>query len=233
MNRAELISQIRNVWDYSKVLGIEGVFSGPVPLEASDEFKQIAVDPNVTYEELYLAGLRGSQYNILLKDYSFLQFGAGGLDGVRFAYYPNPFFGADPDAISELNEMQEYVNEGIIDFDDFLHRVSEIRKSQHPPLVRYDYAIDQYVDLTHPCSHLHLGFHGENRLPVRRYLTAQAFSLLVFRLFYLEYWSAAGTIKRGNENFTMDQMIENARAESRMLYDNEFSAAEGRRFYLA
>ncbi|MGO7522428.1 hypothetical protein, partial [Rhizobium brockwellii] len=91
------------------------------------------------------------------------QIGAGGEDGFRFAYYPNPFFGAAKDAESELSEMQEFVAEGIIGVDEFLHRVSEVRRSQHPPLVRYVYALEQYVEATHPCSHLHLGFHGENR----------------------------------------------------------------------
>jgi hypothetical protein len=227
------MASIRKVWEYAKVIGIGEVFSGPAPLEASDEFKRIAVDPSASYEELYLTGLRESQYNILLRDYSYLQFGAGGGDGVRFAYYPNPFFGAAADVVAELTEMQEFVAEGIIDMDEFLHRVSEIRRSQHPPLVRYDYALDQYVEATHPCSHLHLGFHGENRWPVRRYLTAQAFSLFVFRLFYLEHWLAAGTVRKGDADVTMDQVLEAARIDSRMLHDHEFSNAESARFHLA
>jgi hypothetical protein len=233
MNKPELMAHIRKVWEYAKALEIDGVFSGPAPLEASDDFKRVAVDPNVSYEELYLTGLRESQYNILLKDYSFFQFGAGGQDGVRFAYYPNPFFGAAPEVVAELTEMQEYVSEGIIDFDEFLHRVSEIRRSQHPPLVRYDFAFDQYVEATHPCSHLHLGFHGENRWPVRRYLTPQAFALLIFRLFYLHFWTVAAPIRRGEVEITLDQALEVARTESRLLYAQEFSEAETRRFHLA
>ncbi|MGO7185602.1 DUF2290 domain-containing protein [Rhizobium brockwellii] len=233
MNKAEWMAEIRKVWDYAKALQVDEVFSGPVALEASEEFKRVAVDPSASYEDLYLTGLRESQYNILLKDYSFFQFGAGGDDGVRFAYYPNPFFGAAKDAVSELSEMQEFVAEGIIGVDEFLHRVSEVRRSQHPPLVRYDYALEQYVEATHPCSHLHLGFHGENRWAVRRYLTATAFALLVFRLFYLDYWMAAAPVRRGEQDLSMDNLLEIAKAESRMLYANEFSAAEERRFHLA
>lgn len=233
MNRDDLVPQIRKAWTYTKALKIDELFQGPTALDASESFKTLAIEPRVTYEELYLTGLREVQYNILLKDYSFFQFGTGDIDGVRFAYYPNPFLGAAPDAVAELNEMREYVAEGLIDVDEFLHRASEIRRPQHPPLVRYEYAKSQYNEATHPCSHLHLGFHGDNRWPVRRYLTAHAFALLIFRLFYLEFWMRAGPIKSGEHEITMDVALDAARADCRILYDNEFSKAEARRFHLA
>jgi hypothetical protein len=217
---------------YAKALRIDEVFSGPTALDASDAFKALAVSSVASYEELYLVGLRDSQYNILLRDFSFFQFGNGSVDGVRFAYYPNPFLGAAPDVLAELKEMQEYVHEGIIDMDEFLHRVSEIRRSQHPPLVRYEYSKQQYAEDTHPCSHIHFGFHGENRWPVRRYLTAHAFALLIFRLFYLDFWMRADAIKSGDKELTLDVVLKAARAECRILYEDEFSNAEEQRFYL-
>ena len=140
MNKADLVPQIRKSWMYAKALKVDELFPGPTALDASDSFKALAIEPDVSYEELYLAGLREVQYNILLKDFSFFQFGTGSVDGVRFAYYPNPFLGAEPNAVAELREMQEYVAEGVIDVDEFLHRASEIRRPQHPPLVRYEYS---------------------------------------------------------------------------------------------
>jgi hypothetical protein len=216
---------------YAKALGIGETFSVPTGLEASGAFKALAVSPDASYEQLYLAGLQDGQYNILLLDFSFFQFSAGDNEGVRFAYYPNPFLGAAPDALAELKEMQEYVNEGIIEIDEFLHRVSEIRHPQHPPLVRYEYSKEQYVEATHPCSHMHLGFHGENRWPVRRHLTAHAFALLIFRLFYLDSWMRAEAIKSGDKELTLDEILAGARAECRLLYEDEFSNAEGQRFH--
>jgi len=231
VNKAELVAQIHKSWRYAKALKVDELFSGPTALEASDAFKKLAISPVSSYEELYLVGLRDSQYNILLKDYSFFQFGAGGGDGVRFAYYPNPFLGAVPDTLAELKEMQEYVAEGIIDVDEVLHQVSEIRRPQHPPHVRYEYSKHQYLEATHPCSHIHFGFHGGNRWPVRRYLTAHAFALLIFRAFYLDFWICADTIKTGDRDLTLDTVLQQARAECRMLYDGEFSSAEAQRFY--
>lgn len=232
MDKNELVPHIQRTWIYAKAIGVDELFSGPTALEASDAFKAAATDPHVSYEELYLAGIRESQYNILLKDFSFFQFGVPDLDSVRFAYFPNPFLGAAREAVAELQELQEYVSEGIIDVDELLHRISEIRRPQHPPLVRYEFSRQQYVEASHPCSHMHLGFHGENRWPVRRYLTAHAFALFIFRIFYLDFWLRARAVKSGVRNLTMDEILETARAECRMLYDDEFSPAEGQRFHL-
>lgn len=233
MNNSILSAQIRKTWEYSKAVGIGEVFSNPSALVASEAFKSMSVAEDVSYEELYLCGLREVQYNIALKDFSYLQYGLGGEAGdVRFAYYPNPFLGAAPDAIAEVTEMQEYVAEGIIDVDEFLNRIAEVRRPKHPPLVRYEYSKCQYVEESHPCSHFHLGYHGENRWPVRRYLSAHAFTLLIMRLFYGDLWKNAKAIIHGQTELRMDEVLSIARQECRMLYEEEFSALEEQRFYL-
>lgn len=232
MNKEDLIPHIRKCWMYAKALKIDEIFSGPVALEASDDFKSASSDANSTYEDVYLVGMRDSQYNILLRDYSFFQFGMGGRDGVRFAYYPNPFLGQATETLSELGELREYVSEGILEVEDFLHRVSEIRHHRQPPMMRYEYSLSQYVENSHPCSHIHLGFHGENRLPVKRYLTAHGFCLLIFRLFYLENWQKADSIKVGEQNLEIDAIFEAVRTDCRVLHAHEFSEAESKRFHL-
>lgn len=232
MNKEDLIPQIRKCWSYAKALKIDEVFSGPVALEASENFKSVSTDPEASYEEVYLVGMKESQYNIMLRDFSFFQFGVGGQDGVRFAYYPNPFLGQASDTLSELGELREYVSEGIIEIEEFLHRVSEIKHNRQPPMMRYEYSLSQYLENTHPCSHIHLGFHTENRLPVKRYLTANGFCLLIFRLFYLDNWISADFIKVGEQNVEMNSILESARADCRVLHAHEFSDMEERRFHL-
>lgn len=234
MNNNEIASQIRKTWEYSKAVGIGEVFSNPSSLEPSDLFKTMSVDEGISYEELYLCGLRDGQYNIALKDFSFLQYSLGQEENeVRFAYYPNPFLGAAPDAVAEVTEMQEYVAEGIIDIDEFLHRIADIRKPRHPPLVRYEYSRKQYLEESHPCSHFHLGYHGDNRWPVRRYLSAHAFTLFIMRIFYREFWANAAKIKHGQDELEMDAILEIAKQDCRMLYAEEFSDREERRFFLS
>lgn len=231
MNKADFASSIAKAWTHAKALEIEEAFSVPVALEASESFKRKASSPDMTYEELYLEGLKGSNYNILLKDFAFFQFGYGKVDGVRFAYYPNPFIGASQDAVSDLAELREYVDEGIIDIDEFLHKVSDIRYPQHPPLVRYEFSKSQYVECLHPFSHFHLGFHGENRWSLKRELTPHAFCLMVMRLFYLSFWQKVPPIVRNNKEETMDDAMHKARSECRILGSDEFSEKETKLFH--
>jgi hypothetical protein len=134
VNRQDIITGIRKVWEFSRALGVSGVFSSPTPLSPSEEFVEIATNTEASYETLYLCGLRNSDYNVQLVDYSFFQFGITREDHVRFAYYPNPFLGSSAQAIAEVNELSEYVEEGLVTIEEFLHRIAEIRKSQHPPL---------------------------------------------------------------------------------------------------
>lgn len=232
MSKNHLTSEIRKAWSIAKLMEIEQSFTGPVALQASEDFKRLATSPDVSYEQLYLEGLQSSQYNIILRDYSFLQFGSGAADEVRYAFYPNPFIGASQAAISELAEMQEYVEDGVMGVDEFLHKASELRVPQHPPLIRYEYSVQQYRKLRHPCSHIHLGFHSENRLPIRRRMSAWAFSLFIFRLFYLRNWVNAKNVKSDDKDSTLDKIYATARQECRILYENEFSEEEELHFHL-
>ncbi|MCW2411797.1 MULTISPECIES: DUF2290 domain-containing protein [unclassified Sphingobium] len=234
MNKGELAAQIRKTWEYSKAVGIGEIFSNPSALHPSERFRSMSVDENISYEELYLCGLRDGQYNICLKDFSFFQYGLGKEEGdVRYAYYPNPFLGAAPDAVAEVTEMQEYVSEGIIDVDEFLHRIAEVRRPRHPPLVRYEYSKKQYVEDSHPCSHLHLGYHGENRWPVRRYLSAHAFTLLIMRIFYGGFWATANKVRHGPDDLDIESILEISKNDCRLLYAEEFSEREEKRFFFS
>lgn len=216
-----------------KAVGVDELFTDPSPITVSEEFRKIALNPTSTYEDLYLEGLSGGQYNILLADYSFFQFGGTSCETLRYAYYPNPFLGASHQAISELAELRTYVDEGVLDVDEFLHRVSELRFTQHPPLVRYENAPSQYVELVHPCSHLHIGHHSENRWPVRRVLTPAAFTLLLLKLFYVDFWLDGDRIPSGEESLSLDDVLANFKQDCPLLPENLFSLAAERQFYLA
>jgi hypothetical protein len=231
VTEAELAQGIRKAWLYAKAVRIDQIFSDPSSLKASDEFKEIALSSTATYEEVYLYGLSGGQYNILLADYSYLQFSRHDENSLRYAYYPNPFLGASQNAISDLAALRTFVDEGVIDMDDFLHSVSEIRYTQHPPLVRYENATDQYKDLVHPCSHLHLGHHSENRWPVRRILTPGAFTLILLKHFYTNLWTNGASIPAGEGEISLDEALIAAKQDCRILPDDLFSAQAARQFY--
>ncbi|MEK9968709.1 MAG: DUF2290 domain-containing protein [Ferrovibrio sp.] len=210
----------------AKQLSIEEAFTNPAPLKPSEKFRDLAIDTTIHYEDLYLCGLAESQYNFILHDYSYFQFGIEEEHKVRYAYYPNPFFGASQEAMGALDEMREYVEEGLITYEDYLHQVSDLKLAQHPPVVRYENAPHQYSELVHPCSHFHFGHHASNRWPSRRVLTPSSFALLIFKYFYFDDWhkAAIGNIEGAINGF--DQILIDARAECRVLPEALFSNRE-------
>jgi hypothetical protein len=230
VTRAALVTGIRKTWEYAKAVGVDQSFSDPSPLKASDEFKKLSLSATATYEEIYLAGLSEGQYNILLVDYAYLQFGGHDENSLRYAYYPNPFLGASQSAISELSQLKTYIEEGAIDTEEFLHRVSELRYTQHPPSVRYENSEDQYKDLEHPCSHFHFGHHSENRWPIRRVLTPEAFALIIFKYFYPEYWAEGDNVSGAKGNISLDDALIVAKQDCRVLSDSFFSEQATRQF---
>lgn len=231
MTEEDVIHGIRKCWSYSQALHIDQLFTNPAPLEPSEEFRDAALSPTAAYEEVYLTGLAGGEYNILLADYAFLQFGRSADDAVRYAYYPNPFLGASREAVAELADLRSYVDEELMSYEEFLQRVAELRFSQHPPLIRYENSEEQYVELTHPCSHLHIGHHANNRWPLRRMLTPHAFALMVFKYYYLDFWTEADHITFGDQEFDLDELLVRAKQDCRVLPDHLFTDRAARQFF--
>lgn len=226
------MTSVRQAWVYVKALHVDELFTDPKAIAVSPEFKAVATDSSVTYEEVYLTGLARGEYNILLADYAFLQFGGSSENSLRYAYYPNPFLNSSRQAINELADLREYVDEGILDMDEYLQRVAELRFTQHPPLLRYENAPGQHVDMVHPCSHIHLGHHAGNRWPVRRVMTPAAFTLMLLKLFYSEYWNEAQPLGTGKRRLSLDEAFIRAKQECRILPDDLFSVRASQQFFL-
>lgn len=205
-------------------------FTNPAPLEPSEPFRVAAFDESVRYEQLFLTGLENSDYNFVLCDSSFFQFGISKDDHVRYAYYPNPFLGGSREAISTVSELRLYIEEGLISVEEYLHRISEIRNGRHPPLVRYENAPDQYVPSKHPCSHFHLGHHDENRWAVRRILTPSAFGLIILKHFYGDIWNARTNLRIFGAEWSLDELLIYEKGHCRILSDALFDDTEKRLF---
>lgn len=230
MDSRDVARGISRSWTFARRLTLDETFSNPAPLAPREEFRRLSQDDDVTYEAIYLRSLESVYYNFLLKDFSFFQFWVNGEGETRFAYYPNPFLGASRQAMAELAQMREYVEEGLISQEDYLHSVSDQRRSQHPPLIRYESARSQYVELAHPCSHFHFGHHGENRWPVKRELTPVAFSLLIYRQFYGTFW-AEHAAEVDDKTPDLESCMATEKAGSRILGAEWFSERESLQFH--
>ncbi|MET4698264.1 hypothetical protein ABIE65_001281 [Constrictibacter sp. MBR-5] len=230
MNKKDVVSGILKTWQVSESLGIAQSFSNPSPLVASEAFIGAARSAQLDYESLYLEGLKYSDYNIILYDFSYFQFSWSEDSHVRFAFYPNPFLGAQADHVRELQELREFQDEGVIDFEEYLHRASELRRPGHPPLLRYENSPAQYVEISHPCSHFHFGYHSENRWAVRRELTAFAFGLICLRHFYADTWFGARSMKLFGIEGVPNEFLTSEKSRCRILPDTLFTATEDRHF---
>ena len=161
----------------------------------------------------------------MLSDYSYFQFGRDDR-GTRSAYYPNPFFGASVDAMKLIGEQHEYLSEGLISMEDFLHEASELQAPQKPPPVRCEYDPDAYVEFRHPASHLHIGYHAENRWPLERVLTPVVFSLMIAKLYYSEAWIGSDEISHGHGTASLDYILCATKIECELLPEELISHAE-------
>ncbi|UDF29550.1 UNVERIFIED_ORG: DUF2290 domain-containing protein [Roseateles sp. XES5] len=230
MNKDDVRTGIAKSWELLKALSLGEIFSNPMPMKASEDFLSAVFDPAANYESIYLVGLANVDYNLLLRDYSYLQFSIREEAQVRYAYYPNPFLGASPAAIAELDELRIYVDEGALTLEEYLVKVSELRKSQHPPLLRYENAPDQYAEFSHPCSHFHLGHHDENRWAIQRVLTPLAFTMLVARQFYAEAWFSNAAISLFGKSQSPDKYLAETKLDCRILPDDRFTKDEAMLF---
>jgi hypothetical protein len=66
---------------------------------------------------------------------------------------------------------------------------------------------------------------------LRRVLTPEAFALLVFKYYYFDFWAEAPPITLGPAEFRMDELMERAKEDSRILPDHLFSNRAARQFF--
>lgn len=226
-------SDISRIWDYVSALSLGQSFATPVSLSASEVFREYSRDAERSYEEVYLIGLRNVDYNIILSDYSFFQFTHERDEDLRFAYYPNPLLGSSDEALKELVELQEYVDEGIIETEEYLARVSEIRVMRHPPMIRYEYSLSQYDVELHPASHFHIGMYPDWRWGSCIQLSARYFALTVLRHLYPQSWSQSDGIRSGPHLVSFEHELAKVRQDCRALGVEQFAGAERLRLHFA
>ncbi|WP_240006252.1 DUF2290 domain-containing protein [Pseudaquidulcibacter saccharophilus] len=233
MNRQDLIAEIRYVWDVISQMKIDLSFSNPIPLVASEKFKEVSRDRSSSYERIYLVGLKNSEYNILLADHSYFQFGFAGQNSLRFAYYPNPFFSLSEANSEMLKELEYYLEEGIVSYEDYLMKLSELRNGNHAPYLRFDYSAAEYKKLSHPAAHLHLGNHFENRWPTRKILTPKAFALIILKHFYSNYWEDIKTVSILGVPHELNALLARCKMDCSIVPIEFFDADEENQFHLA
>jgi hypothetical protein len=162
----------------------------PASLNASCKFKSSS-RRSISYRELYDVGVNNQDFNLMIYDRSYFQFTENKMgEDIRLAYYPNPYqyseYQHERKVASELLESDQLTE------DEYEQLLAEGDFTCDIPMIRYDLSINQYCGKYHPAAHFHIGYHTENRWPVKRKLTPFAFFLKILMLYYSQIWRRVG-----------------------------------------
>lgn len=233
MNRDDITRGIIKTWELAVELDIGESFGNPGILPMNEIFRDLILSSNAVYTRVYEKGLSLSHYNILLSDYAYFQFSLDRESYVRYAYYPNPFISGTDSEIQKFKGLKEMVEAGMLEHEDYLSLLADKSGMGGIPMLRYENAPDQRKKFQHPCSHFHIGFHSENRWPVRRILTPYAFSLLVFKHYYGMPWHEKGSSEDISEGNLFEQRLVEEKTNCRLVGHELFEEIEERSFYFS
>lgn len=230
MNRDDVVRGIMKTWDTADDLGLAQIFGTSGVLGVNEDFRDLIFSDSSSYDAIYMKGLELSHYNILLSDFSYFQFSWEGRDLVRYAYYPNPFIASAED-VRYMKEKEELLAAQLISHEDFLLLLKSKGSVSGVPMLRYENAPAQRSPFYHPCSHMHIGFHSENRWAVNRVLTLYAFSLLVFKHYYGGCWRSFGDNAEIEYKNDLERMLVDEKANCFVVDEALFEEVERRSFY--
>lgn len=164
-----------------------------IKILSSSKYKQfISESRKSSYPDYYRYALENDNYDILLKDNSFLQFTfdydsikKNGI--IRLAYYPS-ICQISYEEFLKMNELtyDECREEFIDDYQQYL--IEQIPENTTP--LRYDFDPNLYTERTHSSSHVHFGDSEDIRVPLNSIIKPVLFSKLVIEYYFYKEWKS-------------------------------------------
>ncbi|HEM5120642.1 TPA: DUF2290 domain-containing protein [Streptococcus suis] len=149
----------------------------------SDEFKKCS--RKGTALKIYQTAIDYKDYSLYLpEDGAFFQF-TYSENSLRFAYFERPHAVLTYREFLEENAF-DYDEVGEELYDEFNQYLLEAPQKEHITNIRYDYSEEEYRELVHPVSHLHIGQNNNIRLPLSVILLPASFIMLVIKQVYWE-----------------------------------------------
>lgn len=176
-------SGLLNKENYSRVFSLD--FS-----KFSVDF--ISVFQDDEYKKTYQVAMEKRDYDLLLVDDSFFQF-TYTRDTIRYAYYENPFNYKnyleflETECEFTAKEIKEIGEDYIQDYEQYISE-SELKKSVVPIRYDFDANINNYDEMVHTGSHIHLGHNNDIRIPTKMLLTPLGFCIFVMRNQYVDVY---------------------------------------------
>lgn len=164
-----------------------------------DNYSKDFVDvcQNNDYPLVFHIARKKRDFNILLHDDSFFQFGyrekEGEIVNITYAYYEMPIL---LKSFSDFkNEYyQFYPEEGDMTkttgelYEEYDQYKSEAQRKESFFPIRYDFDLDGYQGLRHPVSHIHIGHNTQMRIPLSTIIFPREFVAFVLRHVYYDDW---------------------------------------------
>jgi hypothetical protein len=262
MDRRSFRASLKRAFELADALGLDPIPVTSVELPVEERYREELLNPERSYQEIYLVGLELKQYNFILADESYFQFSffenRKGVE-LRLAYLPNPFKkvlreplidlhpegGLDEASLELVDDGPDTVADALeADEDDFgldfeFVPASELEPqlaSQEidagVPVIRYDFSPQQYKQHAHPAGHLHIGFNSPGRWPVAHILSPLAFTQLILRHKVPDQWFELDPNLRQFGGYPNEKTYAAERAELKKLPVELFSASEAQIFHL-
>lgn len=232
MNGADFGRKIRAAWNFLESdVGVARTLLSFVSLKVDQEFNRAALSKTSSYREIYLTALSRSHYNIVLNDYSVLQFSWASEESWRLAYLPNPWIAGVDGAEDVIQEWEILESIGGLDPDQVDQLISEMPYTSAIPAIRFEYATHQYKELSHPAAHMHIGRHTENRWPFARVLNPLTFSMAIAKMYYVESWRKLSSFYEGSNAGCLDLELIRQLSQSQLVHD--FSENERKSIHFA
>ena len=169
MDEHDFIREIFASWALLKDrLELGRSFITPVQLPIDEIFQQIALNEDSTYDDIFLAGLQRSNYNIQLEDYAYFQFGWTNSTSWRLGYFPNSWLTGAPEARQKLRHFETLEEVGALTYEESSNLIAELPYVGRVPPIRYEFSAIEYQEFAHPAAHFHIGRHTDNRWPSTR-----------------------------------------------------------------
>lgn len=198
-------------------------------LRVDTEFNAVALAPERSYREIYLAAVSRSYYNFILTDYSLFQYSWLGATNWRLAFFPNPWIAGVPGAAERVADWEALEGLGQYDDEEVSQLISELPYYGSVPPLRFEHAVSQYRELSHPAAHLHIGRHTENRWPSSKVLNPLSFTQLILKMYYVQEWASCSAYYGGQDPCLDLEFVQELQRSQRV---HEFTETESRSFHL-
>lgn len=187
--------------------GLSRSVSSLQSLQVNARFNSVALDPESSYREIYLTAVSQSYYNLILLDYSILQFSWDSKDALRLAYLPNPWISGAPEVTRSVAKWEAFEEQGILSSNEVDQLIGELPYLGSIPPIRFEFSLSQYKEHIHPVAHLHIGRHTDNRWPLARVLSPLTFTMMIVKFYYGDQWCPRSSFAGASQDDCIDKRL--------------------------